>query len=111
MKTKTLRESTDTIDDSTLPSYDLKRMKAVRGKYYKAMQKGYTIRIHKPDGSVTVQHVKPDEPAIWLEPDVREYFPTSEAVNTALRALIMVIEQAPHKEKARTKRRAKHAMA
>jgi len=31
----------------------------VRGKYYEAMQAGYTITIHKADGSTVVKEVKP----------------------------------------------------
>jgi len=63
----------------------------VRGKYYKAMQKGYTITIHKSDGTTVVKHVQPDKRAVILEPDVRAYFPDSEAVNNALRTLISLI--------------------
>lgn len=31
----------------------------VRGKYYRATQAGYTITIHKADGSTIVKEVKP----------------------------------------------------
>ncbi len=31
----------------------------VRGKYYKSMQGGYTITIHKADGTTVVKDVKP----------------------------------------------------
>jgi hypothetical protein len=62
-----------------------------RGKYYKAMQQGYTVTIHKSDGTTVVEHIRPDKRAVILEPDVRAYFPDSEAVNTALRTLISLI--------------------
>ena len=62
-----------------------------RGKHYRAMQAGYTITIHQPDGTKVVQDVKPQEGAVVLEPDVREYFPDSESVNRALRSLIKLI--------------------
>lgn len=63
----------------------------VRGKHYKAMQAGYTITIHKTDGTTVVKEVKPPEGAVILEPDVRAYFPDSESVNTTLRALVRVL--------------------
>jgi len=68
----------------------------VRGKHYKDMLKGYTIKIHKSDGTTVVKHVKPDSETVALAPDVLEYFPDSEAVNKALRSLIALI---PNKRK------------
>ena len=63
----------------------------VRGKHYSAMQAGYTITIHKVDGTTVVKDVMPKEGVIILEPDVREYFTDSESVNAALRSLIKLI--------------------
>ena len=63
----------------------------VRGKHYRAMQAGYTVTIHQADGTAVTQEVKPKEGAVILEPDVREYFPDSEAVNAALRSIIKLI--------------------
>jgi hypothetical protein len=60
----------------------------VRGKYYQAMQAGYTITIRKADGTTEVKEVKPKRDAVILEPDVQKYFPDSKAVNQALRGLI-----------------------
>lgn len=69
--------------------YDFTKMKGgVRGKYYKAYRKGHTVKIHHTDGTTTVQHFKLEDGAVMLDPDVREYFPNSEAVNNALRRLI-----------------------
>ena len=62
----------------------------VRGKHYQAMQTGYTVTVHKEDGTTVVKDVQP-EGAIVLEPDVREYFPDSESVNKTLRSLITLI--------------------
>jgi hypothetical protein len=44
----------------------------VHGKHYRAMQGGYTITIHKADGTTLVKEVKPVEGAVILEPDVRK---------------------------------------
>ena len=63
----------------------------VRGKHYNTMRAGYTITIRKADGTTVVKNVRPKEGAITLEPDVREYFPDSEAVNDTLRSLIRLI--------------------
>ena len=63
----------------------------VRGKYYEAYRKGHKVVIHKEDGTDSVQYFKLKEGAIMLEPDVKKYFPTSEAVNKALRLLIEII--------------------
>ncbi|HOE96824.1 MAG TPA: hypothetical protein PK847_09600 [Candidatus Sumerlaeota bacterium] len=74
------------------PEYDFSSMKGgVRGKYYKAYREGHKVIIHEDDGSDSVQYFKLEDGAVMLEPDVREYFPTSQAVNEALRALIRII--------------------
>jgi hypothetical protein len=62
-----------------------------RGKHYRAMQAGYTLTIRQSDGTTIVKEVEPRKDAIVLAPDVREYFPDSESVNTALRSLIKLI--------------------
>ena len=71
--------------------YDLKGKKGTRGKYAKALQKGYSVRVLNEDGTTTVQHYVPKEIAVILEPDVKAYFPDSESVNQALRGLIKLI--------------------
>lgn len=75
-------------DDGMLPEYNLAGKKFVRGKYYKAMRQGYTVRIQHEDGSITE---KKYGPTITLEPDIAIYFPDSESVNKALRILISII--------------------
>lgn len=84
-------------DDGMLPEYDFTGKKGVRGKYYRSLQKGYTVRIQNEDGTVTVQHFGP---TITLEPDVAKYFPDSESVNNALRTLIALV---PNKQLAEKK--------
>jgi hypothetical protein len=63
----------------------------VRGKHYGAMQAGYTITIHKADGTTVVKDVMPKKGAVVLEPDIRAYFPDSESVNRTLRCLIPLL--------------------
>jgi hypothetical protein len=74
----------------------------IRGKLYRAMQAGYTITIHQPDGTTVVKEVKPQEGTIVLAPDVREYFPDSESVNTVLRSIIKLIPGKRHPARKRT---------
>jgi len=75
-------------DDGMLQEYDFTGIKGVRGKYYRGLQKGYTVHVHNKDGTTTVQHFGP---TVTLDSDVSAYFPDSESVNNALRALISLI--------------------
>jgi len=63
----------------------------VRGKHHQAYRRGHTVRVHQADGNVVEQHFSLEEGAVFLEPDVREYFPNAEAVNEALRGLIALL--------------------
>ena len=63
----------------------------VRGKHYRAMQAGYTITIHKADGTTVTREVMPKKGAVILEPDIQAYFPDSASVNKALRCLIPLL--------------------
>jgi len=63
----------------------------VRGKHHHALQGGYTVTIHKADGTTEVKEVRPAEGTIILESDVRAHFPDSKSVNKALRSLIRPI--------------------
>ena len=76
-------------------------MRGVRGKHYRAMQAGYTITIHKADGTSVVKDVMPKEGAVVIEPDIRVYFPDSDSVNRALRCLIPLL---PKKRRAKAKK-------
>ena len=87
---KVTTKDTQTIEGDTMRAeYDFTG--GVRGKHYRAMQGGYTVTIHKADGTSLVKEVKPAEGAVILEPDVREYFPDSDSVNATLRSLIRLI--------------------
>lgn len=66
--------------------YDFRGKKGVRGKYRKAIEDGYKTIIRKSDGSTLVRETRP----IFLEPELQEKFPTSQAVNRALRELIEI---------------------
>jgi hypothetical protein len=72
--------------------------KAERGKFYRPLDKGYTVRVKQSDGTETVKHYTLAEGAILLEPDVREFFPNSQAVNEALRSLIHLMKQMPRRK-------------
>ncbi len=107
---KTRMKKSNAAQEEMLPEYDLQSMKGVRGKYYQAMRDGYTITIHKEDGTTLVKEVKP-ETAILLEPDLMEFFPDSKSVNAALRSLVaprkraLIAREARAKYDARRKRR------
>ncbi len=75
--------------DEMRPEYDFSQ--GVRGKHHRAMQKGYTVTVYQADGSSVVKDIQPPPGAVILEEDVRAYFPDSDAVNEALRALIRLI--------------------
>ena len=74
---KVSTETTPTDDDSMRAEYDFTG--GIRGKHYRAMQAGYTITIHQPDGTTVAKEVKPLEGTVVLAADVREYFPDSES--------------------------------
>jgi hypothetical protein len=91
--------SPEDYDDGMLPEYNFAGEKGVRGKYYRDMRKGYTVRIHNEDGTVTEKHYGP---MITLA----AYFPDSESVNNALRTLISLV---PEKQLAEPKAKYKAA--
>ena len=78
-------KSSQTTDDMR-PEYDFSR--AERGKFHKPLDQGYRVHIEQEDGATVVNHFTLAEGAVLLEPDVRAYFPDSESVNAALRAII-----------------------
>ena len=98
-------EMTEKDENDMRSEYDFSA--GVRGKHYRAMQKGYTVTIHQTDGSTLVEEVMPCEGAVVLEPDVQEYFPDSDSVNEALRGLIRLI---PAKHSTTTKENSKSAV-
>jgi hypothetical protein len=87
--TKVVTKMVEVKDNDMRAEYDFTG--GVRGKHYGAMQAGYTITIHKADGTTVVKDVMPKKGAVVLEPDIRAYFPDSESVNRALRCLIPLL--------------------
>jgi len=65
--------------------------KGVRGRHHQSMECGFTITVHGANGTAEVKEIKPREGLVVLAPDVRDYFPDSESVNTTLRSLIKLI--------------------
>ncbi|MBI1746520.1 MAG: hypothetical protein HYR55_08020 [Acidobacteria bacterium] len=86
-----------------LPEYDFTGKKGVRGKYYRAYRQGHAVKIYNADGTVSIRYFTLEDGAVMLEPDVRRFFPNSDAVNTALRSLIALIPAKSAKRKAVTK--------
>jgi hypothetical protein len=79
-------------NDDMRPEYNFTKMERCLDKnYYKSYGEGHTVKIHNSDGTTLVQHFKLEDGAVMLEPDIREYFPDSEAVNRALRCLIPLL--------------------
>ena len=73
---------------------------AARGKHCRAMQAGYTVIVHRADGTTVTKDVMPKRNAVLLEPDVQAHFPDSKSVNKALRCLIPLL---PKKRGAKAK--------
>lgn len=87
-------------DDDMRPEYDFRG--GVRGKHYLAYQQGHTVKVHNADGTVEVHEYTLRDGAVLLAPDVREYFPDSEAVNTALRTLISLVAKKKRQKQSQT---------
>ena len=80
-------------EDEMRAEYDFS--KGERGKFYRSMDKGYTVHVTKKDGTVEVNHYMLAEGTVLLAPDVLEYFSDSESVNEALRSLIQLTAKVP----------------
>ncbi len=76
-------------DDDMRPEYDFSG--GVRGKHYKELRQGYSVKVHQSDGTTLIQNFRLEEGTVVLEPDVQKYFPDSDAVNMALRCLIPLV--------------------
>ena len=82
-----MAETGTAVDGNMRPEYDF--VGGVRGKHHKVLrEEGYVIRVHNDDGTILERHVA-GERMVMLDPDVYEYFSDSEAVNLALRTLII----------------------
>lgn len=67
-------ESNQDLEDELRPEYDFSRMRGgVRGKYVERYRTGTNV--------------------VLLDPDVAQAFPTSEAVNEALRLLMQIAQR------------------
>jgi hypothetical protein len=86
-------ESSSSFDDADNMQSEYDFSEGVRGKHHLAYQSGYTVRIHKADGSIVEEEHLPPPRTVVLDPDVFAYFPDSESVNRALRALIEIVPQ------------------
>ena len=82
-----------THDDGMLSEYDFSE--GIRGKHCQAYRQGYQVIVHKADGTTEIRDFALPDGAAVLDPDVREYFPDSESVNRALRALIAIAPKKP----------------
>ena len=89
MKKANSREITER-DGDMRPAYDF--ASGERGKHVKDLRTGYSVKIHQTDGDTLVQNFKIEDGAVILDPDVRQYFPDSESVNSALRCLIPLLD-------------------
>jgi hypothetical protein len=87
----TVSKGQDLKDDEPLPEYDFTG--GVRGKHHKAYREGHTVEVHRADGTTDIHYFTLEDGAVMLEPDVRQYFPDSDAVNKALRALIALVPE------------------
>jgi len=89
-----------TDKDDMKEEYTVDPLKVQHNPYAAARQQGYIVRIHHPDGTVEEREMPPKpEGTITLSPDVRAYFPDSEAVDKALRSLIALRELVPDNPK------------
>lgn len=96
MKKVSSKHTSDT-NNELRSEYDFSQ--AVRGKHYRPLHEGYTIKIHKADGTTEVQEVIFEPGTVRLDADIQAYFPDSEAVNQTLRSLLKIMNQLHNKEK------------
>lgn len=86
---KKIAEPVVVEDDDMRPEYDFSG--GVRGKHCRDLRQGYAVKVHQSDGTTLIQNFRLEEGTVVLAPDVRKYFPDSEAVNMALRCLIPLV--------------------
>lgn len=92
-----MKKDSEAQGDEMRPEYDFSGRQGIRGKFHEQYRKGHSVRIEHANGAVTVQHFQLADGAVLLDPDVRAFFPDSDAVNRALRGLIQLIPQGPPK--------------
>lgn len=90
-----MKKQPEALSDDLRPEYDFSGSAAERGKYYQRYRQGHAVRIEHRGGSVSVSHFGLEDGAVLLDPDVRAFFPDSDAVNHALRTLIGLVPKKP----------------
>lgn len=94
MNKDTVNNKSELPDDEMRSEYNFAAMQGgVRGKYHKAYRAGHTVEVHQADETVDTRYFSLEDGAVMLEPDVRKYFPDSDAVNEALRCLIPLVSK------------------
>ncbi len=89
----------DDIDFSDLPELSEAQLQAMQLTRHFFAERGMvyvpkpveSITMQHDDGTVTTHSLAPHGNLITLDPDVQRYFPTSDAVNRTLRALIQFV--------------------
>jgi hypothetical protein len=77
------------LDDEMLDEYDFSQ--GIRGKHYQSYREGHSVTIYKDNVPISIENYTLEDGTIILDPDLREYFPDSESVNSTLRNLINLI--------------------
>ncbi len=65
----------------------------IRGKHHAACKQGYSVKVHREDGTAIIHKFVPEKGAVVLDEDIRSYFQDAKAVNAALRGLINLLPQ------------------
>jgi len=74
------RKMTEPIEnDDMLPEYDFTGKNVVRGKHAKALSEGYTVTIHKENGTTVVQNFTLQKMPLCLTPMCVHTSPTQKA--------------------------------
>lgn len=87
-------------DEPMAAEYQLRG--GVRGRHFRSFREGYTVRVRRRDGTTEVRHYAAQHDAVFLDRDVRAYFPDSVAVNEALRTLIRLRPRKPARRSIKT---------
>jgi hypothetical protein len=88
-----LEENSKVIEENAEMAAEYDFSGAVQGKHFRSYREGYTVTVHKEDGSQEIREYKPKQGVIVLDADVARVFPDSDAVNEALRFLIRAVHQ------------------
>ncbi len=78
-----MKKDIENDDTEMRDHYDFSR--GVRGKHSEAYRQGHEVHIHAANGTTSVRYFTEEEGAIMVDPDLKPFFPDSQAVNKALR--------------------------